>query len=291
MLDSFYYPALKVLDSISLAKALPKWYVEIETDDISCERDYYKFMQYRQRPWLYKDYTPKGDSLKNQIDLSCLKYYWLFSAHDLLGSFGPDKYDSLTQRYATKEILMQRCQDNIDEIKGRVSAEALSYFVANRFSLLFTKKKLLDLSTHEFSSYTQKIEEFIGKNAHLITDTVIYNFIIREKNKQFKEYMDINVLTVGDKAPDFYLEDINGQTVKLSDFRGKLVLLNFWGTYCAPCIKLIPEKNDMVNEFNQEDFGLVNISTDYNLKDSISYHINNSLQISNYKRNLISKGF
>ena len=266
-LDSFYSPVFKVLDSLSLVKALPKWYVEIEKEDISCERDYNKFAQYRQRPWLYNDYTPKGESLKNQIDLSRLKYYWLFSSHILLGSFGPDKYDSLTQKYATKEIIMQRLQDDIDEINGKISAEALSYFIANRISMLFSKKKLLDLSPNEFTSYTQKIDEFIDKNAPLVTDTTIYNFIIREKNNQFKAYIDINVLTVGDKAPDFYLEDINGQMIKLSDFRGKLVLLNFWGTYCVPCIKSIPEKNDMVNELNQEQFDLVNICTDYNLSN------------------------
>lgn len=265
MLDSFYVPVFKALDSLSLVKALPEWYVEIEKEDISCERDDNKFSQYRQRPWLYKDYTPKGDSLKNQIDLSNLKYYWLYSAYNLLGSFCPDKYDSLSQRYATNEVLIQHFQDNLDEIKAKVSAEALSYFVANRFTLLFTKKKFLELSPQEFNSYTRQIDEFIGKNAHLITDTIIYNFIIREKNKQYKEYMDLNVLSVGDKAPDFYLEDINGQTVKLSDFRGKLVLLNFWGTYCVPCIKSIPEKNDIVNEFNQEDFALINICTNYNL--------------------------
>ena len=43
------------------------------------------------------------------------------------------------------------------------------------------------------------------------------------------------VARVGEPAPDFQLQDLNGQTVSLSDFRGRSVLLNFWATGCIPC--------------------------------------------------------
>ncbi|WP_409305650.1 peroxiredoxin family protein [Peribacillus sp. SCS-155] len=48
-------------------------------------------------------------------------------------------------------------------------------------------------------------------------------------------------LTVGVKAPDFTLVNLNGQKVKLSDYRGKKVLLNFWATWCPPCKKEMPD--------------------------------------------------
>jgi peroxiredoxin len=47
-------------------------------------------------------------------------------------------------------------------------------------------------------------------------------------------------LKPGDVAPDFTLQTLDGQTVSLSDYKGKGVLINFWGTYCPPCREEMP---------------------------------------------------
>ncbi len=64
------------------------------------------------------------------------------------------------------------------------------------------------------------------------------------------------------EAADFALEDANGQTLKLSDLRGKVVLLNFWATWCGPCKVEIPWFIEMEREFKDQGFAVVGVSMD-----------------------------
>src|SRR5258707_137097 len=63
-------------------------------------------------------------------------------------------------------------------------------------------------------------------------------------------------------APDFSLKDVTGKTVKLSDYRGKVVLLNFWATWCGPCKIEIPWFIDFQQQFKDRDFAILGISMD-----------------------------
>ncbi|GMR07074.1 MAG: hypothetical protein BMS9Abin26_0076 [Gammaproteobacteria bacterium] len=63
-------------------------------------------------------------------------------------------------------------------------------------------------------------------------------------------------------APDFTLKDLNNNTVKLSDFRGKLVLLNFMDTGCHWCKKEMPHLQKLYDQFKGRDFVIVVVFTD-----------------------------
>ena len=64
----------------------------------------------------------------------------------------------------------------------------------------------------------------------------------------------------GEAAAPFELPDLDGKTVRMQDFKGKVVLLNFWGTTCAPCKLEIPWLIEFQREFGSEDFQVIAVS-------------------------------
>jgi peroxiredoxin len=64
------------------------------------------------------------------------------------------------------------------------------------------------------------------------------------------------------RAPNFSLKDANGKTVQLSDYRGKVVLLNFWATWCGPCKIEIPWFVEFEREHKGQGFAVVGVSMD-----------------------------
>jgi len=68
--------------------------------------------------------------------------------------------------------------------------------------------------------------------------------------------------SVNSKAPDFSLKDAYGKSLSLSSLKGKVVLVNFWATWCPPCKAEMPSMNRLYNEIRSRGFEIVAISTD-----------------------------
>jgi len=63
-------------------------------------------------------------------------------------------------------------------------------------------------------------------------------------------------------APSFTLQDLNGKMVSLSDFKGKVVILDFWATWCPPCVREIPHFVELYEQYKAQGFAMVGISLD-----------------------------
>lgn len=66
-------------------------------------------------------------------------------------------------------------------------------------------------------------------------------------------------IKVGDQAPDFELEASDGKTYKLSDFREKIVVLDFWAMWCGPCKKKMPKIQDLKDKYGKKDVEVISI--------------------------------
>ena len=64
------------------------------------------------------------------------------------------------------------------------------------------------------------------------------------------------------EAPDFTLPDVDGRPVRLRELRGKLVLLNFWATWCPPCRLEMPSMERLYQTFKQTEFAMLAVSID-----------------------------
>lgn len=73
------------------------------------------------------------------------------------------------------------------------------------------------------------------------------------------------------EAPSFTLKDTEGRDVSLEDFRGQYVLLNFWATWCPPCVKEMPALEEVHNKFSGKGLKVVAINDYESPKKAINY--------------------
>ena len=76
------------------------------------------------------------------------------------------------------------------------------------------------------------------------------------------------VVVAGDTAPDFTITADNGQTVSLPDFKGKLLVLNFWASWCPPCVQETPSLSQFAAAYAPKGVVVLGISVD---KDEKAY--------------------
>ncbi|MCS0790429.1 TlpA disulfide reductase family protein [Cytobacillus pseudoceanisediminis] len=109
----------------------------------------------------------------------------------------------------------------------------------------------------------------------IVDKTILKEKGVVEKAGQMQKYdkmedpEDLPVgLEKGNLAPDFELTDMEGNPVKLSDYRGKAVLLNFWASWCPPCRAEMPHMEKLYNKYKDENFDILAVNLTNTEKNS-----------------------
>ena len=85
-----------------------------------------------------------------------------------------------------------------------------------------------------------------------------------EANKNGEEVQPrVARATIGYPAPDFTLLDVDGKSVSLSENRGRVLLINFWATWCTPCRVEMPSMEALYRQFNRKEFEIWSVSSDF----------------------------
>ena len=209
----------------------------------------------------------------------------------------PENYDELISKYTkTKQtdslvILLDRV---LTEVKDLSQADRLSY-LRKHVGLLINLKKFdkalpyaieYEKTSERKSPYRVKsiAECYLGLNQtdkaskeidrmlelgfknHSEFDKEPFNVIKKlEEFDKISKKIDENI-GIGNPAKDFTLKDIEGKVYTLSELKGKVVLVDFWATWCPPCREEIPDLVKYYNELNKEGFEILGVSLDYKNK-------------------------
>ena len=74
-------------------------------------------------------------------------------------------------------------------------------------------------------------------------------------------------LQIGKPLPDFEGQSLDGKTLRLSQFRGKVVMVVFWASWCGPCMARVPEEHDLAVKFADQPFVILGINSDRTKED------------------------
>lgn len=126
------------------------------------------------------------------------------------------------------------------------------------------------IKTHPNSIISAYILSAYGSTWGKETTAPLYNSLSAEMKassygKETSSFLSLNVnVKVGEKYVDFSQPDTSNKLVHLSDYKGKVVLLEFWGSWCGPCRKSNPQLVKIYHEFKDKGFNVFGVSSETN---------------------------
>ncbi len=259
LFDSVRYAREKYLEEFISEKDAPDVFKKLHKEQIyhSWCNDYLNYMTYHNYyahdvfSYLTADLLPFN--LKDSLRFNS-KYNYGVAYHQFLKSFVEMRFHETTGHMNDSlkyEFTMRNFFDPIEsefsgidkEIAYEAFAGELAFRMRDINQELYFKTIAPVASVMSFSKY----------------DYLEYSFMT--------QYNALKRITQGKPAPNFTLKNIEDKEVSLSDFKGKIVSLNFWGTWCWPCIASVPQHIELHKKYLNQDIVFLNVALEYSEED------------------------
>jgi len=242
-IDSITIEEMDFFDSYNLKENLPAWYINYQRSEIIYGAAFHKAYNINSWKWdnIGKSITANGyifvDNIVINNDdalISSKYYYFLWQYFERFLSDTIFKME-ISER---KQIIAPRLLEISDSLLSGEVKDVFNTFIISKFVI-------------ETGMYQTAKENIIKQK-------------FEKKDLKYVDYLekflnDKLTLKAGAKAPYFYLMNNKKDFVALSDFKGSVLLLNFWFPGCKGCLMEIPYEAKLVKKFESKNFNLVNI--------------------------------
>jgi thiol-disulfide isomerase/thioredoxin len=245
--DSLAQVELDFLQSYVMHKTLPEWFIDYEQSEINYMAAGFKqtMVVYNKLFEVFKDSLPanyfdflSGIIINNEKAILTSAYI-LFMDEYFMRDLSPDEYMELGGYERASKIYGHIHKNSQNQLSDKVS-EVYHQYMFSSLSTLTSDSVKIDSMAHALD----------------IKNSARYSHLFGQKDRDKKEFKN---LQRGDEVIDFFVVDENDSLVSIRDFSDRIVYLNFWATWCGPCIKNIPELNQLIAEFANQDIVFLNI--------------------------------
>ena len=155
----------------------------------------------------------------------------------------------------------------------------LSLIVISALFLCNGCKKQNDSGNNQSSAEEvhRSVADNIEETAQAIEETVQDTAQRDTAENALKPTPDANVITEGYAFPELTFTALNGYVINLADYKDKVVLIDFWATWCGPCIATMPDLIETYKEYHDKGFDIIGISLDRNQSQLESYMEENGI--------------
>lgn len=248
--DTLMHNELEFLSNYLSCNMLPEWFINTEQSQIiylcnsfkeSQKALFERFLHLQFNP--DKDYYTSLDTLEINNPKAIFSY-WYFN---FLKSHLVYK-DIDVEKIKGDEWKVLTTQKGLSKAKEVLTGEVRDIFEYECLNSYLNWTKELDDYDELFTQHKNDFKDQYFVNDLIEKRNTLTESIVKERNDDYQVIAKYG-LQKNDSIPYFYLSDVNGKFFSPKQFEGKLIYLNFWATWCKPCITSIPKKNELIQKY------------------------------------------